>query len=1016
MLTVTFVSMCRHRAHRTTRRILDAYAQRIGKSTWCCPVTMEGLEAIHRELRHIATRAHAIACYQMQSRGKLSLLWIVGNRTPFGRDAAVPVRTTIHGHRALKNRLPFDRADDLKYITAQAGVAHDIGKVTGYFQKKLKDQARICDPVRHEWVSVALRERLLQQPDETIEQGLRAVIPELCTLTPESAYGLGLPHSVDDVIQWIVATHHRLPRGGPSGITFASHVSGFEAAHVRWTDGSEKALDRSSDLAARIRGERAQPEQQLSPDILDALFLYGRLAMMLSDHFISALPEERVPELSTGVLAKSARKRPQDLAFHLIGVERGSRRVVRQLVRWRGSLPALYPESRKQLDRQSRGRWVWQNHAVKLCKEVVAQKTTRGCIVLVSASTGSGKTRACAKIVSALSGERGRWTVALGLRTLTLQTGDAYRRELGIQSADLSVQIGSIEHRLLHEAGNEEQVEPEDTEMEHIPLLAGGAFSQHDLPQEFVPQLRRKADEALLLAPVLICTIDYLMNAADWRRSRHLLASLRLAGSDIILDEVDAYDLEDYPALSRFCFVVGLYGRRLLLSTATPMPEMVSLLISAYQAGYRRHAGLTGRSSDIDFVTIDDRIRPTTTVLGAGCTPQDSLEKHLKRLRDHLAKSTISHRRAVVRQIETSKQLARVTEDLFQMNALQYEGISYAIGLIRVASIREAMGVAAALSASPELQRDKRRLVVIPYHGAMPLAVRNYTERWLDRWLTRKNHDAPDPITQSSYFEDTMDEVLIIVVATPVEEVGRDHCFDFAIIEPSSIRSVLQCCGRVRRHRHEPLADGVANVALFERNIRAQRGYSPAYIYPGFEGRSEGLKFSTRGDDAYNFSRHAHRTIKSLQPVELLRQHPEDSLAQWEADNLKRVLLETAAASFLYAREALYCTRHFDNYPFRGRNPQSRFYFHENNWYAQNDLYSDVEKRFPLWSDSTGLWIDNADVDRILEDTREAVNADTIDRKFSRSYMRVEVSARPTDESLVAHPIFGIFRKDPFFQ
>ncbi|MDR8345993.1 hypothetical protein FPK41_23920, partial [Acinetobacter baumannii] len=42
-----------------------------------------------------------------------------------------------------------------------------------------------------------------------------------------------------------------------------------------------------------------------------------------------------------------------------------------------------------------------------------------------------------------------------------------------------------------------------------------------------------------------------------------------------------------------------------------------------------------------------------------------------------------------------------------------------------------------------------------------------------------------------------------IVIATPVEEVGRDHDFDWAIIDASSVQSIVQTAGRVNRHRLE---------------------------------------------------------------------------------------------------------------------------------------------------------------------------------------------------------------------
>jgi CRISPR-associated endonuclease/helicase Cas3 len=58
-------------------------------------------------------------------------------------------------------------------------------------------------------------------------------------------------------------------------------------------------------------------------------------------------------------------------------------------------------------------------------------------------------------------------------------------------------------------------------------------------------------------------------------------------------------------------------------------------------------------------------------------------------------------------------------------------------------------------------------------------------------------------------------------VATPVEEVGRDHDFDWAVIEPSSYRSIIQLAGRVRRHRKEAIS--TPNIAIMQYNLKGLR-------------------------------------------------------------------------------------------------------------------------------------------------------------------------------------------------
>ena len=79
--------------------------------------------------------------------------------------------------------------------------------------------------------------------------------------------------------------------------------------------------------------------------------------------------------------------------------------------------------------------------------------------------------------------------------------------------------------------------------------------------------------------------------------------------------------------------------------------------------------------------------------------------------------------------------------------------------------------------------------------------------------------------------------MLFILVATPVEEIGRDHDFDWAVVEPSSYRSIIQLAGRVRRHRDGGIDN--PNIALLQYNWKTVKaGNQPGKKYfcrPGYE-------------------------------------------------------------------------------------------------------------------------------------------------------------------------------------
>ena len=89
-MMVTFISQCEKKALNRTRRVLDAFANRIGERTWQTIITEEGLIAVKKLLRQPVTKNTAVACHWMRSRTRSELVWIVGNRRQFNAQGVVP--------------------------------------------------------------------------------------------------------------------------------------------------------------------------------------------------------------------------------------------------------------------------------------------------------------------------------------------------------------------------------------------------------------------------------------------------------------------------------------------------------------------------------------------------------------------------------------------------------------------------------------------------------------------------------------------------------------------------------------------------------------------------------------------------------------------------------------------------------------------------------------------------------------------------------------------------------------
>ena len=131
------------------------------------------------------------------------------------------------------------------------------------------------------------------------------------------------------------------------------------------------------------------------------------------------------------------------------------------------------------------------------------------------------------------------------------------------------------------------------------------------------------------------------------------------------------------------------------------------------------------------------------------------------------------------------------------------------------------------------------------YHARQPLILRNQLERSLDKILTRKTDEQEifkhDKIYQAMAKSNAKHHIFM-VLATPLAEVGRDHDYDWAIIEPSSMRSIIQLAGRVWRHRPKKQALQ-NNLLILNHNIRylQQGGQKPVFTQPGFETQNHKL-------------------------------------------------------------------------------------------------------------------------------------------------------------------------------
>ncbi|NND64679.1 MAG: type I-F CRISPR-associated helicase Cas3, partial [Gammaproteobacteria bacterium] len=323
--------------------------------------------------------------------------------------------------------------------------------------------------------------------------------------------------------------------------------------------------------AARLLQCKELVEQALNDGSYRLILGHARLCLMLGDHYYSSKAADQKWKSDVKLFANtdfSTKQLKQKLDEHLVGVARNGIRTAHLLPAFEREPPGA--RDIPALKKLSPKGYKWQDKAViEVSKWQTAGAEKQGFFAVNMASTGCGKTFANAKVMQALSsdGKSLRFSLALGLRTLTLQTGDEYRERVGLDNSELAVLIGSRAVMELHQQSKQDE---KDESYERGGSLSQEALLDEDIdydstiPQEgLATVLTCDRDKKFLYAPVLTCTIDHLMAATETKRGgRYILPTLRLMSSDLVIDEVDDFSGCDLVAIGRLVHLAGMLGRK----------------------------------------------------------------------------------------------------------------------------------------------------------------------------------------------------------------------------------------------------------------------------------------------------------------------------------------------------------------------------------------------------------------------------------------------------------------------
>lgn len=877
------ISACEKRALKKTRAVLDSYAIRTGQSSWQAPMTMEGLKEIRAALKRTATRQTAVAAYMNYGMRRMKLVWVVGSKHRFNLEGAYPVASTSKQQKQLQ--VPeWVRAASL--LAGAAGDVHDIGKASQHFQNKLSPAMAgqvVKDDVRHEWLSMKLLQKM-RKNDWNWQDAWKNIDRNLKDLTLGERTNIKKQFLLNELeaVDYLVVTHH--------GLLGDNNWYPNSDLHVRASHPSQEQLMCAGDIKESIFKSHQHRMVRLSNMIESekdhslywkALALHARAALIHADHTVSGEQySETKPEnvslfantkIKNSPQGKKERIQDQPLDWHLQQVGDRSAYIATKMMTDL-NLSGLSEQTIEFICQPSTlPRFQWQNIVANALQKQINKMPDTPCLILNIAGTGSGKTRMNLRAACTLRPNDPRIAIALNLRSLTLQTGDALKSSMNLSDDEIAVIIGDqVSQKLFNESREKEPVVDEDENLAE-PVFDAYAMDQ-DLPQWLQPlfikivkgkKVTDKVAQNVLASPLLVSTIDYLIAAGEpHRQGHHVKALLRIISSDLILDEIDGYEPKSLMAVLRLVQLAAMYGRHVICSSATLSATVADSIYRAFESGIELRSALYKESLKFITVIADNELKPKILVQKSHepSTFNQNYQEHLDDLQKVLAeKAEQPYRLARLATIENpsvEQWKKTILEQIYCLHkehqwTFKKQDKKISFGLIRVANIRHAIDLAKYLS------KEISYAQIACYHANDWLISRFHKEKRLDFLLTRHKNSKKRPTGNEHLYSDkemleivqatTSNDIPFIVIATPVEEVGRDHDFDWGIIDASSVQSIVQTAGRINRHRLNVVNQ--PNISILQYNYKyctnrdkPQPKKQAVFNRPGYEGYFDAKK------------------------------------------------------------------------------------------------------------------------------------------------------------------------------
>jgi CRISPR-associated endonuclease/helicase Cas3 len=892
------------KAWRRSRRILAAHLYRRGSRTFSGRLSAQGVRELVIALKSVASKNSKIAVFQLTAHAEFELVARVGNTSEWGDEGWFAHRTKTYKEAPADAKPFAAMLKLVRLLVRLAALFHDLGKANEQFQQKLRSTLPTGERVRHEllsylmvkhWADEQARngenwlEALVSRPSALramCSQGTIAISEELRVWALQPGQGqapliAGATEMLAEVtagtdvllssMLWLILTHHRqigafqndplaygADKYSPSLHSFANPKVSPNELNLQvqrkgapWDDGQWlasvqanassllKLLADNPDLLHTVQSNPTAWEHNLA--------LVARPSLIFSDYIASSLkaanPAKEPDVLYANTLQNKAShyELADTLPLHLLKARKAVDPVFSLTQSRAPSLPSLPLGQMPMLlsTAPTPAQFDWQREAA-LGIAAVPGIQDRPFFGMIISGTGAGKTVGGPKVLGAAGGNDLRYTCALGLRSLTLQTGEAYRSLLGMPENGMLTVVGDALYAKLskNDAGASEQ---ERSGSESLAIDGELVFDRQGVTGAKVAEALRlnkttaqsvmQGSKVLAMTevPVLVCTVDHLMRASVLDRGSDVLMALRLATADLILDEIDNYGLEDLQALGRLVHAAGCHGRRVILMSATVSETVLTTLHAAWLSGIRAFQFRTGRQEEPVLALVSNYL---PSVIHQGASPEaaeDVTKGYVAQVCEHLAKASPKNRVTTLR-VKASKSLDDAFDAIFdQALSLAREhftvdantGKRISCGFVRFNLVRHARQFARRMHdayAAPQGVSLRTQC----YHRRMPMMHLSTVEKTLNRILSRKDEQAifSQPEIQAwMQVEPNADEYVLIVATTSIQETGRDHDYDWAVAEPWSTRSLTQLAGRVLRHRSkQPIQP---NVALLTKELKA---------------------------------------------------------------------------------------------------------------------------------------------------------------------------------------------------